>query len=205
MFAGAITVDLYDPAIDPNPERPADALALFLIDRRADLRLGAYFTMLAVTVLLAFGGWLRGVLARIRAGTAASALVHGGIVAIAVLLLIETAFVFAAAEPARYEEDSQVAKSWFVLSWNYANVFAPPALAVVGGVTLAALTVRLLPRGLAWAGVAATALIVALIVANMPGAAVGVFLVWVLVASATLFVRPPNAGPLQRPESLSGG
>lgn len=201
MFAGVITVDLYDPALNPNPERSADALAALLIERRDDLRLGAYLTMLAVTFLLAFGAWLREVLARVSAATAASALVHGGIIAIAVLLLVETVFVFAAAEPARYEEDAQVAKAWFVLSWNYANVFAPPAVAVIGGTTAAALSVGMLPRWLAWASAAATALVILLIVTNMPGVAVAVFLLWVLVTSATLVVRPPDSGAPARRES----
>lgn len=185
----ALTADLYDPATDRGPESSAVALARLFEAHRDDVRLSAYLTLLASFFVLAFGAWLRDALARrARQGGWLPNLVVAGVAAVSALLLVETAFLLAAAETAAYRDAPQLAKTWFVLSWNYANVFAPPALAVVGGTTAASFGTGLVPQ---WLGALLTAVIVLLIVANMPGIATAAFVVWTLVTSLTLVVRPP--------------
>ncbi len=189
----AVTADLWDPATDPNPSRSSDALARLFEQNRDDLQVTAYLTLLAAFFLLAFGAWLRDVFARAERARWLPDLILGGAAAASALFLVEVAFVLAARETQAYAEAPQLAKTWFVLSWNYANVFAAPALAVVGGASAAAVRAQLLPRWLTWFGAVLTIAIVFFILANMPGVATGVFVLWVLVTSTALLIRPPAA------------
>ena len=190
-FASALLADLYDPAIDPGPDSSARELARLFEAHTDDLRISAYLTLLGAFFALAFGAWLRDVLARAGARVWFATLAFGGTALIATLLLFEVAFGLAARETGAYAETPELAKTWFVLSWNYANVFAPPALAVVGATTAAAWRRGILPRWLTYLSAALAAVIVALILLNMPGASVAVFALWTLLTSATLLARPP--------------
>lgn len=192
-LASALIGDVYDAEINPNPGTPAGELARVFERHSDDLGVAAYLTLLGAFFALAFGAWLRDVLARSRAPAWLPNLAFGGLVAIATLLLLEAAFVLAARETVAYGDAPQLAKTWYVLSWNYANVFAAPALAVVSATTLATLGTAIIPRWLTWLSAAITAVIVVLIIANMPGAAIVMFVLWTVIASLTLLARPAAA------------
>lgn len=190
-FASALLEDLYDPEINPSPHSSARELARLFEAHAADLRLTVYLTLLAAFFALVFGAWLRDVLARSRATPWLAPLAFGGMVVVATLLLFEGAFVLAAGETDAYVETPEVAKTWFVLSWNYPNVFAAPALAVITATTASAWRGGILPRWLTFLSAALAVVIVLLIVSSRPGASVAVFVLWTLVTSVTLLVRPP--------------
>ena len=190
-FASALLAVLYDPEIDPGPDSPARELARLFEAHTGDLRISGYLTLLAAFFALVFGAWLTDVLARSAAAPWLAPLAFGGVVVVATLLLFEVAFVFAAQETDAYAEAPEVAKTWFVLSWNYANVFAAPALAVIAATTAAAWPGGILPRWLTFVSAALAAVIVFLIISNMPGVSVAVFVLWTLVTSVTLLARPP--------------
>ena len=189
--AGAALGDPYDPATDPDPTQPADALAAALVRNRDQARLGAYLVLIGVFFLFWFTAYLHGRLreAEGKQGWLASVTLGGGLVAAAVFLL-GASMGFASSELSSYGADAQVAKTFFVWGWNAANIAAPPMIALVAATTVLALRLGLFPRWFRWFGVAWTALLAVALLANMAGLGTMLSLVWVLAASLVLLIRP---------------
>ena len=185
--AGMLLGDPWDPATDPNPGRPASALAAALVANREQARLGASLMLAGVFFLFWFVAYLYHLLREAEGdgGWVAGVALGGGLVTAAVLL-IGASMGFAASELANFAADPQVAKTFFVWGWNSANIAAPPLIALVAATTLVAVRHRRFPRWFRVFGVVWTALLVGFLVANMAGMGAGLAMLWVLVASFVL-------------------
>ena len=104
------------------------------------------------------------------------------------LFLVEVGFAFAASELSSFGSDTQVAKTLFIWGWNSAVLFAPPFGAMVAATTLATLGFRVLPRWFGWFSLFVLIGLVVLALLGIPGLGAGVGLIWLLVASAALYL-----------------
>lgn len=118
----------------------------------------------------------------------------GGLVAAAVVLL-GASIDFASSEPSSYAADAQVAKTFFVWSWNFANIAAPPLIALVASTTIVALRFGLFASWFRWFGAIWTALLLMLLLFHTAGLAAMLSLVWIFVASLVLLVHSPRMAP----------
>lgn len=192
--AGMLLGDPWDPATDPNPGRPADALAAALEANRGQARLGAYLTLAGVFFLFWFVAYLYRLLREVESdgGWFAGVALGGGLVTAAVLLM-GASMGFAASELANFADDPQVAKTFFVWGWNASNIAGPPLIALVTATTLVAVRHRRFPRWFRVFGVVWTLLLVALLVGNMAGLGAGLAMLWVLAGSLVLLFDPTAA------------
>lgn len=193
---GSALGDPYDPATDPNPERPAAALADALAQNRADARLGSYLILVGVFFLLWFVAYLHG---RLRAaegegGWMATVALGGGLVAAAVFLL-GASIGFASSELSSYGADTQVAKTFFVWGWNAADIAAPPLIALVAATTVVALRFGVFASWFRWFGVVWTALLLMLLLTNTAGLGAVLSLVWIFAASLLLLLQTRSVTP----------
>ena len=188
-IAFAMLTDPYDEATDPNPTRPAAALAGAYVNNRDDARTGSYLGLAGAFLLLWFLGYLRRQLRRAEGEDdwLASVAYGGGLVAVG-LLLVGVSFSFAESELASYGGDTQVAKTFFVYGWNFASVLAPPLGALAAGTTVVGFRFAALPRWLNWVSAVIVAAMLGMAPSG-PGLAAMVGLGWIALVSLALFVR----------------
>jgi hypothetical protein len=147
-------------------------------------------TLLAVLCFLPFLAFLARQIRRAESphGWLASAAFGGGLV-YAALLLVLAALTLATRVVTAYGDDTQVAKTLYVLGWEFLSVLGPPLATLIGAASVASVLHGALPRWLGWAGLLVTVLLaipaltyVGLLLAHPWLALVGGALLWRTVA-----------------------
>lgn len=170
----------------PSPDEPAGVIATHLADVASGQELANGLSLIAIALLVVFASYLRHVLQRTEPTSsflpaAASA---GGLL-LAAMLLVGLAIQIASGVIADYGSDTQVAKTFYLLGWDFVYVFGPPLAVLIGATSTAGLLHGGLPRWLSWAGVP---LVVSLL---SPAMFFGflVAMLWLIALSVVLVVR----------------
>jgi hypothetical protein len=137
----------------PSPTEPSATLAAYLARSESRAGLSTTLTLLAVLCFFPFLASLSRQIRRAEGpdGWLAS-LVFGGGQVYAAMLLVMTALAFATRVILDYGGDTQVAKSLYVLGWEFSYVFGPPLTALIGAASVASLLHGALPRWIGWVG-----------------------------------------------------
>ncbi|HYI16709.1 MAG TPA: hypothetical protein VEX37_15025 [Thermomicrobiales bacterium] len=182
----------------PSPDDSSRAIATYMADRASDEGLVTAPGLGAVACLVVFISYLRHVLQRNEPSRTflPSAAWAGGLLFAATLLAL-LSIQIASGVIASYGNDTQVAKTLYLLSWDFAAVFGPPLAVLIGATSLAGLLHGGLPRWLGWAGLP---LVVVLL---SPAMFYGFLLalLWLIALSIALTVRTirlPEAGLVSR-------
>jgi hypothetical protein len=171
----------------PSPDEPSARLATYLTDPAVHSELMTTLLLMSVFCLFPFvaclarhiqqaenpGGWL------------AFVALGGGFV-FAALMLVVTAVTIATNVVSDFGNDTQVAKTLYVIGWDFAFVLGPPLAAMIGTASLASVLHGALPRWIGWAGLPVTLLLV------IPQLVWGGFVLafpWLALASVALLWR----------------
>lgn len=177
----------------PSPDEASARLAAYLIESGANSRLITTLMLLSVFCLIFFIAFLAHQIwhAGDAGGWLALVTLGGGLV-FAAMLLVMTAVTIATKVVSDYGDDTQVAKTLYVIGWDFVFVFGPPLAASIGAASLAAVLMGVLPSWLGWAGLLVTLLLV------VPQLAWGGLLLafpWLAVASLILSLRTEMVQP----------
>lgn len=184
-FAGLL-LGSYGP-ISLGPESSAGAIADLLTSIRARVSFGVSLALVGTFFFLWFLSYLRERVEVLDGGkNRFSNLVFGAGLVITALVLVYTSVGLAGSVPLSYGTDTQVAKTFFVYSWDFAEVLAPGVIAMISGVTAASLGSKVSPRWFRWFGLAFT-IISFVLFPFVPGFTSVLFLIWVLVVSIMLY------------------
>lgn len=170
----------------PSPDESSGVIAAHLADVAAGQDLANALSLAAVVCLVVFVSYLRHVLRRAEpSATFLPAATMGGGLLFAAMLLVGLAIQIASGIVSDYGDDTQVAKTLYLIGWDFAYVFGPPLAALIGASSTAALLYGALPRWLGWVGVP---LVVVLL---SPAMFFGFLLslLWLTALSITLLVR----------------
>lgn len=174
--------------VGANPTQPSPVIAEALALNHKQIRLGAQLTLLGAFLMLWFVSYLYSRLRRAETTMGwPSALVLGGGIVAAALILVEGGFYYAGSELADYGDDTQVAKIILLWGWNSASLLAPAFGAVLFGSAWAGFRHAGLPRWLTWfTGIMFVILVVIGVVLQTPGLGALAGSLWFMVASVTL-------------------
>ncbi len=182
----------------PSPDDSSGAIATYMADRASGEGLTTALALGSVACLVVFVSYLRHVLQRNEPSRTflPSAAWAGGLLFAATLLAF-LSIQIASGVIASYGDDTQVAKTLYLLSWDFSVVFGPPLAVVIGATSVAGLLHGGLPRWLGWAGLPLIVLLLS------PAMWFGFLLalLWLLVLSVTLALRTirlPEAGLVSR-------
>ena len=196
LIAGFSIAGVSDP---PSPDDPAAVIAAHLADNATGQDLAISLLLAAVACLVVFVSYLRHALQRAEpARTYLPATAWAGGLLLAAMLLVMIAIEVASGVVASYGDDSQVAKTLFILSWDFIYVVGPPLALLIGATSAAGLLHGGLPRWLSWAGVP----LVALLLTPLTYFGFLLSLPWFVAVSLTLAVktiRLPATGLVSRP------
>lgn len=214
LFAcGLLLADVVADAAFPAPSQPLGEIAAYFSHNGTAVRGLGLFHGLASLALLVFAAYVADVLRRAegdRHGALGTVAVVGGAVAGAFLLL-EAALFWVLALPST-AGDLALLRALHALSYLSGGVaLALPLVAFIGATSLVALSTRILPAWLAWAGlVAAVACLVygtTLVAENGAWSPSGLVLtallplLWIFATSAVLVrrARPLSPTPVAEP------
>lgn len=186
-----------------TPETPSAVIAAAFGADAGRARLTAALGLLAVFLLVVFFSRLDGVLRKgARPGSWFPSLTLVGGVLLAVILLVNAGFGFAASELTSYGEETQVVRFFLLWSWNVASLFAPAFALALLGTTLGAFTSVRLPGWYRWAS---AVLLVVLLLSSLvgPGLAVLPGTLWMFLTAALLVTRTEGAGKTHTPVTAS--
>jgi hypothetical protein len=182
----------------PSPDESSRVIAAHLVDVASGQELANGLSLIAVACLVVFVSYLRHVLQRAEPTETflPAATLSGGLL-FAAMLLVGLSIQIASGVVASYGDDTQVAKTFYLIGWDFVYVFVPPLAILIGASSAAALLHRSLPR---WLGVAGVPLVVVLL---SPAMFFGFLLslLWLIALSLTLLVRTirlPAASLLSR-------
>lgn len=102
------------------------------------------------------------------------------------MALVATSIMVAGQVLSDYGADTQVAKTLFVLGWDYIYVFGPPLAALVAGTAAVILRQGTFPR---WVGWMSLPFALVLVVPPLAWPAVPLFYLWLAILSVTLLRR----------------
>ena len=183
---------------DPNPlspDEPSSVLAAYLTRSDSRVELMTTLALMAVVCFIPFLAFLAAQIRRVEGphGWLAAAAFGGGLI-YAALLLVKTAVTLAAGIIIAYGGDTQVAKTLYVLGWDFSYVFGPPLATLIGAASVASVLHNALPRWLGWAG-----LLVTLVLAIPALTNFGFLLAhpWLAIVSGALLWRTIAADPIQ--------
>lgn len=195
FVAGFVMVDASN---SPDPKESSGIIATYLAKNATGEDLSMGLSLSAIACLVVFVSYLRHVLQRAEpARTYLPAAAWAGGLLFAATLLAERSIQIASGVLSSYGDDTQVAKTLYVVAWDFMFVFGPPLAVLIGATSVAGLLHGGLPRWLGWAGLP---LVVVLL---SPVAFFGVVLslFWLIVLSVTLALRTirlPEAGLVSR-------
>ncbi len=137
----------------PSPDDPAGVIATYMADNATGQDLSIWLSLTAVTCLIVFVSYLRQVLQRSESvSTFLPATAWAGGMLFAATLLAAISIKIASAVIGNYGDDTQVAKTFYALDWNFVNVFGPPLAVLIGATSVAGLLHGGIPRWLGWSG-----------------------------------------------------
>jgi hypothetical protein len=195
FVAGFVMVDASNA---PDPEASSGVIATYLADNATGEDLAMGLSLASIACLVVFVSYLRQVLQRAEpTRTYLPAAAWAGGLLFAATLLAQGSIQIASGVLSNYGDDTQVAKTLYVVAWDFVFVFGPPLAVLIGATSVAGLLHGGLPRWLGWAGLP---LVVVLL---SPVAFFGVVLAlfWMIALSVTLTVRTirlPAAGLVSR-------
>lgn len=178
----------------PSPDDSSGAIAVYMADNAPGWDLSIGLSLIAVACLVVFVSYLRQALQRAEpARTFLPAAAWAGGLLFAAMLLALLSIQIASGVIASYGDDTQVAKTLYLLSWDFAAVFGPPLAVLIGATSVAGLLHGGLPRWLGWAGLPLVVLLLS------PAMWYGFLLalLWFIALSVALTVRTirlPEAG-----------
>ena len=144
------------PVGDIEPSDPAADIAAQLVDQRGKISGGILLTLFSLFFLLVFvtwlHSWLRDVAAR-RERWLATLSLAGGILMVAMLSVV-CLLAIASTVLEDYGPDPVIARTLFVAQWQAIAIAFMPTAAFVGATAVLAYTSRVLPRWLAYSGMA---------------------------------------------------
>jgi hypothetical protein len=183
----------------PSPDDPAGAIATYMADNATGQDLSIGLSLTAVACLVVFVSYLRQVLQRAEPSrTFLPAAAWAGGLLYAAMLLGLIAIEVAGGVITNYGDDTEVAKTLYVVEWDFITVFGPPLAVLIGATSAAALLHGGLPRWLGWAGLP---LVVGLL---SPAMYFGFILTlpWLIALSIALTartMRPPSSALVSQP------
>lgn len=195
LVAGFVMSGDADP---PSPDESAAVIAAHLSEVAAGQDLANGLSLAAVTCLIVFTSYLRQVLQRADpARTFLPSVAAAGGMLLAAMLLVGLVIQFASGVVASYGTDTQVAKTFYLLGWDFVYVFGPPLATMIGATSVAGLLYGGLPRWLGWVGLPLVVLLLS------PVMFVGFLLalIWLIGLSVALTlqtIRVPVAGLVSR-------
>ena len=167
----------------PGPRTPSSEIARVFVEQSDQVETGINITLVGLVFFFPFLAYFRRRVQRAEGedGWLASAAYGGGLVTVAMLLLL-VSMAYATTNVSA-TVDTQVAKVFVVYFWNFVWVFAPPMIALTLGASLAIVRYAALPRWTGWIGflVAATLL--------MPWIGMLVVMAWLLLVSVVMLVQ----------------
>jgi hypothetical protein len=183
MFAGFMATGDTNP---PSPDAPAAVLAADMAGSGPS-QLSISLMLVSVFCFLWFLGCLRRILHQIEGddGWLSTVMLGGGLVFAAMTLVI-TSIMIATRVLTDYGSDTQVAKTLYVLGWDYIYVFGPPLAVLVSATAAIILRQSVFPRWVGWMSLPFAFL---LVIPPLAWPAVPLFFVWMLVVAVTLLLR----------------
>lgn len=170
----------------PNPDDPAAVIATYLTQNAVDQDLSISVSLFAIACLIVFVSYLRQVIQRAEGVPSfLSGITWAGGLLFAGTMLASLSIEIASSVLGAYGDDTQVAKTLYVLSWDFVYVFGPPLAALVGATSTAGLMYGVVPRWLCWSGIPLAAILLT------PLMFVGLVLsiIWLAALSVTLTFR----------------
>ena len=177
MVIGAGTTGSLDGDVEPSDS--AATIAQELADH-SDI--GPVITLIGLLLLLWFIAYLRRHLAMTADSWLTDVFFGGGLIYVA-MIAGSIALELAISAVPDSGSDAQIAKTLFILQWDYAWLFGPPVIAVAGAAAAMSIRFGALPKWLGWLAVlvAFTGL--------MPWIGVLALLVWSAIVSVSLLVQ----------------
>lgn len=192
LFLPGCICDLWIPKaeMDIGPESPSAQIAAALAANSESARLGAYFGLIAVFLLIMFVSRLYGALRDVPGASSwlPSMALAGGVL-LAAVLLVEIGLGFASSELSSYGNETEVVRFFVLWGWNSASLAAPPFAMILASTTLVTMSAKAFPK---WYRLASAALLVLLLVISgvvrAPGLAIAPGVLWMLLTSFVLIV-----------------
>jgi hypothetical protein len=186
LVAGVVIEGSDSSELDTDPAQSGDIIARQLVENADAASLSAALVALTAVCFVCFTGYLYRRVQAAEAGRSwiAPVVLGSGLLASGVLL---TWSHFTLASSLDFGSDPAVARTLATIMWESVLLLGAPLAGFVGASAVAGLRYGTLPRPLCWLG-----LPVALVLIIQPLAFLGVvlFVVWLLVVSATLVARP---------------
>ncbi|MDQ3549248.1 MAG: hypothetical protein M3439_10580 [Chloroflexota bacterium] len=182
----------------PSPDEPAGVIAAHLVDVASGQELANGVSLVAIVCLVIFVSYLRHVLQRAEpSSTFLPAAAWAGGLLFAAMLLLGLSIQIASGVVADYGADAQVAKTFYLLGWDFIAVFGPPLAILIGATSVSGLLHGGLPRWLSWAGLPLAVVLLS------PAMFFGflIALLWLIALSVVLTtrtIRLPQAGLVSR-------
>jgi hypothetical protein len=195
LIAGFMMTGDSDP---PSPDESSGVIAAHLTDVANGQELANIITLIAVASLVVFVNYIRHVLQRadpsrsfLPATASAGGLLFAG------MLLVGLSIQIASGVVDDYGADTQVAKTFYLIGWDFVYVFGPPLAVLISATSAAGLLHGGVPRWLAWAGLPVA------VVLLTPAMFFGFLLslLWLVALSLVLSfqtIRLPAAGLVSR-------
>jgi hypothetical protein len=150
LVAGFMMSGDSDP---PSPDESAAVIAVHLAAVADGQEFANALSLGAVACLVVFASYLRHVLQRAEpARTYLPSLAAAGGMLFAAMLLVGLVIQIASGVVDSYESDTQVAKTFYLIGWDFIYVFGPPLAALIGATSVSGLLYGALPRWISWAG-----------------------------------------------------
>jgi hypothetical protein len=170
----------------PSPEDPSSVIASYMSSPSSQSSLAVSLHLVAIFVFFWFLASLRQILLGIDGGDGwLTSVAFGGGLVFATMSLVATSILAAGQILSDYGSDTQVAKSLFLLSWDFLYVFGPPLAALVTATAAIILRQSAFPR---WVGWMSLPFALVLVIPPLAWPAVPLFFVWLLVFSVTLLI-----------------
>jgi hypothetical protein len=186
MVANSATADL-------SPDLPATSIATTYATRRGDIRFGVSLVLLGIVLSLWFVAYLAGSIRAAGGSATGSAVLGGGILALAGVV-VNLALLVAATTTSIVTAPS-TAQTLLILQWEIGGLLAPAFAVLVGAASIAVLGRRIggrATRPVAWLG---APLALALASSGFTGGALAVVaLVWLFLLAVTLVLSAPGNG-----------
>jgi len=170
--------------VDSEPSDPSAEIARELENDRDQRDAGSFIGLFGWLSFFWFLAYFRKRLqeAEGEAGWLTSVAYGGGLVA-AAMLLVAVAFNLANTSISNYGPDTQVAKTFVALTWNYIWVIAPPLIAMTAAASIIIVRFGALPRWIGWIGILPTVTLL------LPWLGIIFFLAWIFIVSGALLAK----------------
>jgi hypothetical protein len=170
---------------------PPEAFAQIYGAQWSRLRLTVYLELLSTFFFVVFTSYLGDYLRKAAGGVGwLASVAYGGGILTAAVDLLWVSFIIAGATVGEYGASPEVARTLFILTYNFDYLSAPPLAAIVGATSVVILRTGLWPRWLGWVGLLIAAFALALItggVTTVPA------ILWLLLVSILMVSKQLRA------------